>query len=191
MRWVRVIFASIAVAGLAIALAAARRIVTRSIQPPFRPVVENLDDPGDDPVLEIQCCSQIEEITFLRISGTAKNMTDEPLKNVIAHATYLDRDGRPVASAQSLLEVPMLMPHSSSSFAITTPVNPAIARISVDFRIPDGPQLPARFLPRSGDHQVGEDRASNRGSRGTSTPAEVPEPSADRNSRNFTLRQER
>ncbi|GEM_PF-2878133 len=179
MGWIRHIAAVVTVVGVLLALATARRYVNYRIQPAFRPIIMTPDDSDDDPVLEIQCCSQIEEITFLRISGTATNVSDEPLKNVIAHATYLDREGRQVASAQSLLDVPTLMPYRSSLFAITTPVNPAIARISVDFRFPGGPQIPAKFLSQSERNQRGEKRGHrSRRPNQKSTPEETPETAA-------------
>jgi len=145
--------AAIALLASAILLVAMQRYVASHTLPPFRPAIVFPASPAEHPALVVKCCSEMEEITFLHLRGEATNLTDEPLKNVVAHASFRDRDGREVASAQALLFSRVLKSEETARFQITTPVNLAITQVAVDFRFPGGPAIPARLAaPDSPDN---------------------------------------
>jgi hypothetical protein len=128
-----------------VAMVVAQRWVARRVSPPFRPVMVYPAHAPSDPMLKVQCCSELEEVVFLHVTGTATNVGCKPLKNVIAHATFFNRDGNAVASAQALLANPILLPFGTSDFHLATPANPQITKVAVDFRSAGGTPIPTKF----------------------------------------------
>jgi len=129
-----------------VAYMVASRWVTRHIGPPFLIAIDNPINDPPNAILDVTCCRQMEEIVFVHLTGRVKNIGSRPLKMVIAHARYFNREGHEVASAQSMVSKPVLAPGDEpADFIITTPVNLAITRATVDFRQPAGPSIPARY----------------------------------------------
>lgn len=128
------------------AYAVASRWAAGRIGPAFRITIVNPPNTSSNPVLEVTCCRQMEEIVFVHVTGKVKNIGSDPLKNVVAHARFFDRNGAEVASAQAMIYSPEIRPQDDYvGFQVTTPVNLSIATASVDFRQPSGPPLPARY----------------------------------------------
>ncbi len=141
-RAVSVLLVVLAVVGYSLA----SRWVARRIGPPFHIAIDNPAANPPNVILEVTCCRQMEEIVFVHLTGRVRNIGPRPLKMVIAHARYFDHDGHQIASAQSMVSKPVLEPGDKpADFIITTPVNLAIVRATVDFRQPAGPPIPAHY----------------------------------------------
>ncbi|HUA34635.1 MAG TPA: FxLYD domain-containing protein [Candidatus Binataceae bacterium] len=130
----------------AIVYVLAHRWVARRIGPPFRIAIDNPAGAQPNAILDVTCCRQMEEVVFVHLTGRVRNVGPRPLKMVIARARYFDREGHEIASAQSMVNKPVLEPGDKpADFMITTPVNLAITRATVDFRQPAGQPIPARY----------------------------------------------
>jgi hypothetical protein len=139
---------ALAVFALALAITGyvlARRWVASRIGPPFLIAIDN-PSAAPYPALAVTCCRQMEEVVFIHLTGKVENIGAQPLKNVLAHARFFDRDGREIASAQApVFNVELIPGDRPTEFRVTTPVNLAIASAVVDFREPAGPPIPARY----------------------------------------------
>lgn len=63
-----------------------------------------------------------------------KNISDQPLKNVTAVATWLDKDGGFIKSDNAIIEYNPILPGQISPFKTMSSTNPAMEKYSVGFK---------------------------------------------------------
>jgi hypothetical protein len=100
------------------------------------------------------------------VDGKIRNITNAPLSNVEAVATWLDRDGLIVATDGDLIEFKRLMPGESSKFRTITRMRPGMLKFELRFRYEDGKPLALR-----------DDGHAASGEVPPPTPVRPPEPS--------------
>jgi len=149
MKTSRIITATFLVSVIAAILAIGIRRTRQVIAPPFRPVFIAPTRSDPRPMLQVSCCSEMEEITFIRVMGTVKNLSSSPLSNLIAEARFFDSQDREIASTRGFLSRPVMMPGSVLRFELHTPVDVRIAWFTVEVRYPGGGAVPASYRPPS------------------------------------------
>lgn len=75
-----------------------------------------------------------EHGNYWYVEGQVKNVSDEPLHNVMVVATWSDKDGQFIKSDDALIDYNPIMPGQTSPFQTITSGNPAMSRYSVDFK---------------------------------------------------------
>jgi len=149
MKTSRTITATLLVCVIAAIIAIGIRRTRQVISPPFRPVFVAPAGSDRHAMLQVSCCSEMEEITFIRVMGTVKNLSSSPLPNLIAEARFFDSQHREIASTRGFLSRPVLMPGSVLRFELHTPVDLRIAWFTVEVRRPGGGAVPASYRPLS------------------------------------------
>lgn len=71
---------------------------------------------------------------FHIVEGQVKNISDQPLKNVTAVATWLDKDGGFIKSDNAIIEYNPILPGQISPFKTMSSTNPAMEKYSVGFK---------------------------------------------------------
>lgn len=93
------------------------------------------------PVLEVKSWSCNTEHGHTSISGEVKNISDKPLKNVTAVATFKTKDGTFVKSANALIDYNPILAGQTSPFKALSSHNPAIGNCYVSFKTLGGGTL--------------------------------------------------
>jgi hypothetical protein len=68
------------------------------------------------------------------IEGQVKNVSDEPLQNVMVVGTWYDKDGNFIKFDDALIDYNPILPGQTSPFKTISTGNPAMARYSVGFK---------------------------------------------------------
>jgi hypothetical protein len=97
-------------------------------------------NPSLKPVLSLQAARayQDDSKAVWLLDGVIKNLGSEPLANVEAVSTWLDRDGLIVATDSVLVDLRRLMPGEVGRFRTVTRSRPGISQFDVQFRTADG-----------------------------------------------------
>lgn len=100
---------------------------------------------GGAPLLELRAFSwHATSINEVQATGTVLNLSDEPLRNILAEVVFLDDAGGFVASESAILARNPLLPAQRSTFTVTQPYSRAMVRGEVRFRQMGGGLLPSR-----------------------------------------------
>jgi len=75
-----------------------------------------------------------ESGSYRYVEGQVKNVSAEPLKNVMVVATWYDKDDNFIKSDNALIEYNPILPGQISPFKAMTTGNPAMAKYSVEFK---------------------------------------------------------
>lgn len=78
---------------------------------------------------------------FMFIEGEVKNITDRPLKNVMAVGIYWTSDNVLVTSEDALIAFNPLMPGQTSPFKVAVTRNPLIKSCEIDFKFIFGEKI--------------------------------------------------
>jgi len=68
------------------------------------------------------------------IEGTVKNITDQPLKNIVAVGIWLDKDGGFIKADDALIDYNPILPGQTSPFKTISSGNPAMEKYRVEFK---------------------------------------------------------
>jgi hypothetical protein len=63
-----------------------------------------------------------------------RNISDEPLRNVTAVSTWVDKDGGFITSDQAIIAYNPILPGQTSPFKTMSTTNPAMKQYSVQFK---------------------------------------------------------
>lgn len=68
------------------------------------------------------------------IEGTVKNISDEPIKNVMAVGIWLDKDSEFIKSDDAMIDYNPILPGQTSPFKTISTGNPAMSKFRVEFK---------------------------------------------------------
>jgi len=68
------------------------------------------------------------------VEGQVKNISNEPLQNVTAVATWFDKDGGFIKSDNAIVEYNPILPGQTSPFKTMSSTNPAMSKYAVEFK---------------------------------------------------------
>jgi hypothetical protein len=63
-----------------------------------------------------------------------RNISDQPLRNVTAVATWMDNNGQFITSDNALIDYNPILPDQTSPFKTMSTTNPAMQRYRVEFK---------------------------------------------------------
>ena len=72
--------------------------------------------------------------SFFHVEGQVRNLTDQPLKSVMAVTTWYDEKDNFVKTAEALIDFNPILPGQTSPFSTITTGNPAMSRYTVEFK---------------------------------------------------------
>ena len=81
---------------------------------------------------------------YYYVEGQVKNLTDAPLRNVAAVATWYAADGTFITTDTAMIEFNPLMPGQTAPFKTITRGNPQMSKFNVEFKDLLGPTIPSR-----------------------------------------------
>lgn len=124
------------VAGLFVLAAIVGRGGSSSISPETTSTATTASAPAPEaePVLELQSWSWGEEYGYAKVTGTVKNISNQPLKNVEAVGIFSDKDGNMVSDGSALIEYDPILPGQISPFHAMATSNPAMKTARVEFK---------------------------------------------------------
>jgi hypothetical protein len=93
------------------------------------------------PVLELQSWSWSKHYSSAIVEGAIKNISDAPIDNIVAHATFYDKNKEFISSDHALIDYRPLLPGQTSPFKIIGNFNPAMVHAIVDFKMFGGETL--------------------------------------------------
>lgn len=70
---------------------------------------------------------------FVSAVGEVKNITDEPLENVLAVVSFYTKDGTFITSSEALIRYNPILPGQTSPFEVIENYNPAMEKASIEF----------------------------------------------------------
>jgi len=91
--------------------------------------------------LEVSSWSCDKKHGYMFIRGEVKNITDKPIKNLMAVATFRTKDDTFVKSDDALVEYNPLLPGQTSPFKVGTSQNPASEKCRLSFKTMFGSKL--------------------------------------------------
>jgi hypothetical protein len=77
---------------------------------------------------------QSESGHYWYVEGEVKNITDAPLRSVVAVASWYDQDGTFIRSDDAVIEFDPLMPGQTSPFKTISRGNPNMEKYTIDFK---------------------------------------------------------
>lgn len=84
--------------------------------------------------LELQAMRFTINHGFAYVEGQVKNVSGESLKNVMAVATFTDKDDGFITSDQALIEYNPILSEQVSPYRVVARANPAMAAVRVEFK---------------------------------------------------------
>jgi hypothetical protein len=78
------------------------------------------------------------------VEGQVKNISDAPIKSLMAVSTWYGKDAAFISSDRALVEFDPLLPGQTSPFKTITRGNPAMSKYSVEFKTFSGPVIGTR-----------------------------------------------
>jgi len=104
---------------------------------------------GDDANYRLELVSWrwYTEFGYVHVVGQVKNISDEPLKNVEALATFYASDDTLVTSDSSLIEYSPILPGQTSPFNVMERTNPAIKKVGIEFKTLFGRTITVKRKP--------------------------------------------
>lgn len=82
-----------------------------------------------------------DEHGFHFVEGQVRNISNEPLKNVTAVASWYDKSDGFITTADAIIEYNPILPGQTSPFKTITTTNPAMAKYSIAFKELMGGQI--------------------------------------------------
>lgn len=79
-------------------------------------------------------CTEQSAIGFITCEGFVKNISRQPIEDIVAVVLFYDADRIPVASDEALISYNPLLPGQTSPFSVIARYNPAIAYWRVEFK---------------------------------------------------------
>jgi hypothetical protein len=76
------------------------------------------------------------------VEGQVQNISNEPLKNVMAVATWYDEGGHFIKSDDAMIEYNPILAGQTSPFKTMSSSNPAMAKYTVQFKVLFGGAVP-------------------------------------------------
>jgi len=89
---------------------------------------------NQDPPLEVVSWSCSQENGFVSVSGEVKNISDAPLQNVVAVATFKTKDAVFVKVAEAIVKYNPILPGQTTPFEALDTDNPAIESCEIGFK---------------------------------------------------------
>lgn len=86
------------------------------------------------PSLELLSFSCTQEYGYIFVTGEVKNISNEPMKNVVAVGHFRTKKGEFIKSTDALLEYNPILPGQTSPFKSGGTTNPAIEGCEVTFK---------------------------------------------------------
>jgi hypothetical protein len=96
------------------------------------------------PQLELVKFTWHTEYGYAVLEGQVSNISEEPLKNVAAVASFYDSNGGFVTSSDSLIDYNPILPGQTSPFKVMTTENPSMKKALVEFKELLGGTIPFR-----------------------------------------------
>lgn len=95
--------------------------------------------------LELKSPSWHEEYGYAVAEGSVTNLTDEPMRNVLAVAVFYDQSGNVITSDSALIQYQVLLPGQTSPFKVMANWNPAMKTSSTEFQEFGGGTIPTYY----------------------------------------------
>jgi hypothetical protein len=103
---------------------------------PTQPPISNT------PQLVLKSWSWSMEYGYAKGVGQVKNVSNQPLRNVEAVATFYDAKGNFITSADALIDYNPILPGQTSPFSVMATENPAMTNAGVEFKELMGGAIP-------------------------------------------------
>lgn len=100
------------------------------------------------PSLEVGPTRALREYGYVRVIGTARNITSKPLRDTEAVVELLDRNGKLLNVESALVESPAIQPREDSPFSVHLKDAVGAASYRVRFRTLLGPSLSQSYADR-------------------------------------------
>lgn len=91
---------------------------------------------------------QSESEHYYEVKGVVKNVSQAPLKGVVAVVLVYDKNHQFITSDDGLIEYQPILPGQTSPFTIIGTWNPAMQTASLQFKEFSGGTIPTWFAPR-------------------------------------------
>lgn len=102
---------------------------------------ETEQKPEKLPPLQLNAWNWKVEHGYITVTGEVENLSDKPIKSLMAMAKFYDADGNFVKSSDGMVEYQPLLAGQSSPFRAMSTHNPAIKEVKLEFKKMFGGQV--------------------------------------------------
>lgn len=95
--------------------------------------------------LELLSSNCSTEHGYIFITGEVKNISEKPLKNIMAVGTFRTKEGEFIKTAEALINYNPIMPGQSSPFKAGTSENPLIKNCQTTFKTLFGKSISTQY----------------------------------------------
>lgn len=115
---------------------AARSASPSSLAPAAGPVAAPAPVPAPQAKLALLSSRGYDgDYGYHMVEGQVRNISNEPLRNVTAQSTWLDKSGGFITSDDALIDLNPILPGQTSTFKTMSRTNPAMSKYSVEFKV--------------------------------------------------------